>query len=301
MKKTYLSVPIVLCLIIVVSLSFLDIANAADKLVVKDLGGVEKFKVTDDGTVYAGGKVGIGTKNPSNPLHLISNLSGGYYEFVKLENAIDPGGTNRMEISNPNSGFRLAAYGSTAPGLLKNSAAITPTPWSQRMLIGAGVGIPIILFTNNRYTGGGDVVIDVDGRVGIGNPTPTRLLHLSGGAYSDGATWVNASSRELKENIKEVSVEEAVATLEKLEPVQYNYKTDKGEQHVGFIAEDVPDMVAVNDRKGISAMDVTAVLTKVVQEQQKTIAKLQARLGAMEIAMQSKDDKNTIVSQLVRD
>lgn len=301
MKKTYLSVPIVLCLILTISLSFLNVANAADKLVVKDLGGVEKFKVTDDGTVYAGGKVGIGTQTPSSPLHLISNLSGGYYEFVKLENAIDPGGTNRLEISNPNSGFRLAAYGSTAPGLLKNSGCLAPTPWSERLLIGTGAPIPIIFFTNNRYTGGGDVVIDINGNVGIGNPTPTHLLHLSGGAYSDGATWVNASSRELKENIKEVSVEEAVATLEKLEPVQYNYKTDKGEQHVGFIAEDVPDMVAVNDRKGLSAMDITAVLTKVVQEQQKTITELQARLGKMEIVMQFKENRNAIVTQLVQD
>jgi hypothetical protein len=39
---------------------------------------------------------------------------------------------------------------------------------------------------------------------------------------------------------------------------------------VGFIAEDVPDLVATKDRKGLSPMDIVAVLTKVVQEQQKT-------------------------------
>ena len=37
---------------------------------------------------------------------------------------------------------------------------------------------------------------------------------------------------------------------------------------MGFIAEDVPDLVATKDRKGLSPMDIVAVLTKVLQEQQ---------------------------------
>jgi hypothetical protein len=59
-----------------------------------------------------------------------------------------------------------------------------------------------------------------------------------------------------------------------LEPVKFNYKADKEEKHVGFIAEDVPDLVATKDRKGLSPMDVVAVLAKVVQDQQKTIDEL---------------------------
>ena len=49
------------------------------------------------------------------------------------------------------------------------------------------------------------------------------------------------------------------------------YKVDD-EAHVGFIAEDVPDLVATGDRKGLSAMDIVAVLTKVVQQQQKELS-----------------------------
>ena len=62
----------------------------------------------------------------------------------------------------------------------------------------------------------------------------------------------------------------------------YNYKVDKQEEHVGFIAEDVPDIVATNDRKSLSPMDIVGVLTRVVQEQQKKIAELEARLNKME-------------------
>ena len=53
---------------------------------------------------------------------------------------------------------------------------------------------------------------------------------------------------------------------------------------MGFIAEDVPDLVATKDRKGMSPMDVTAVLTKVVQQQQAVIERLEARIEALESA-----------------
>jgi hypothetical protein len=64
--------------------------------------------------------------------------------------------------------------------------------------------------------------------------------------------------------------------------VKYNYKADKAESCVGFIAEDVPELVATNDRKSLSPMDIVAVLTKVVQEQQKEMSLLKARLSDLE-------------------
>ena len=87
--------------------------------------------------------------------------------------------------------------------------------------------------------------------------------------------WTNASSIEYKENIQELNSTEALDTLKGLKPVKYNYKADKNEEYVGFIAEEVPELVATGDRKGMSPMDVVGVLTKVLQEQQKTIEALQ--------------------------
>ena len=49
---------------------------------------------------------------------------------------------------------------------------------------------------------------------------------------------------------------------------------DKEEEYVGFIAEEVPDLVATESRESLSPMDIVAVLTRVVQEQQKTIEEL---------------------------
>ena len=105
---------------------------------------------------------------------------------------------------------------------------------------------------------------------------------FSSGAYCDGGAWVNGSSRSYKENINDLSSEEALDTLADLQPTSFNYKTDSEETYLGFIAEDVPDLVATKDRKGLVAMDIVAVLTKVVQTQQEQIRALEESIEALQ-------------------
>ena len=79
------------------------------------------------------------------------------------------------------------------------------------------------------------------------------------------------------------------------------------EKHVGFIAEDVPELVTTKDRKGLSPVDIVAVLTKVVQEQQKTDQEQQAviktlteklaRLEAKIADLQTRGDPFAVLSQ----
>jgi len=126
------------------------------------------------------------------------------------------------------------------------------------------------------------ITVDRDGNVGFGVSRPDHPLEMASGAHvSAGGVWTNSSSREKKENIETLQADVATNALMSLQPVLFNYRNETDEEYVGFIAEDVPDLVAVGDREALSSMDIVAVLTKVVQEQQKKIKELEERLDAM--------------------
>ena len=124
-----------------------------------------------------------------------------------------------------------------------------------------------------------------DRRIRFNGATPTTTHALAvgtsaadgnGAHLTAGGAWINGSSRQSKEAIADLDSAEAAATLQALNPVKFRYLGEPDEQYVGFIAEDVPEMVAQNDRRSLSTMDIVAVLTQVVQDQQE---QLQAERG----------------------
>jgi hypothetical protein len=127
-------------------------------------------------------------------------------------------------------------------------------------------------------------VINASGQIGFGGAlSPTNPLeHGSGAKLTAGGVWTDASSRALKMNIRGITALEAFKALPALRPVKFEYKAQPGETYAGFIAEEVPDLVAQSDRKTLSPMDIVAVLTKVVQEQQKTINMLKVKMSRLE-------------------
>jgi len=149
-------------------------------------------------------------------------------------------------------------------------------------------------------------------KVGIQQASPTHMLDVgTHGAYCAGYAWVDGSSRTYKENIEGLTSTEALDAFERLEPVKFSYKDEKEETYLGFIAEDVPELVAVRDRKGLSAMDIVALLTKVVQKQlqasrernkeleelQKTISSQQQALSAQQKELWERQER---ISRLER-
>ncbi|HYR29831.1 MAG TPA: tail fiber domain-containing protein, partial [Thermoanaerobaculia bacterium] len=131
---------------------------------------------------------------------------------------------------------------------------------------------PFIIKTSAPYN---SLVVDATGRIGLGVAAPLYQIDHSSGARLDAGNWINASSRGLKQDIHQLDGDAAFDALNALEPVTFAYKANPRETHVGFIAEDVPDLVGTSDRRGLSSMDVVAVLTKVIQEQQRTIENLE--------------------------
>jgi len=119
-------------------------------------------------------------------------------------------------------------------------------------------------------------------KLGIGTSTVATgdaIKVWNGARLSKAGVWTNASSRKLKDNIETISTEDANEALAGLLPVRYVYKNSRDEEYMGFIAEDVPELVASNDRKSLSPMDIVAVLTTVVKDQEARIQQLELALA----------------------
>jgi hypothetical protein len=125
-----------------------------------------------------------------------------------------------------------------------------------------------------------------NGNVGIGDPAPDYLLEMeaSGGGYYSMADhdWHMGSSREIKQDIEPNDID-VQAVLDDVHIVKYRYKTEAAEDpgapyHVGFIAEDTPEMLTGKDRNSMSTGHCIGLLLAVVKEQQKEIEKLKTEM-----------------------
>jgi hypothetical protein len=214
------------------------------------------------------------------------NVTGAGNLFLGYQSGLNETGSNKLYIENSNSSSPLV-WGDFSSDIFAINGKI-----------GVNTHAPAFPMEMKQTGANASIVVDrTDGATNYINATATsgnfgtvtnhvlRLvvnslwrmrLHIdnsltmkNGASCTAGGVWTNASSRDLKENINDLTTEQAFDALDSLQPVTYNYRADKEDEHVGFIAEDVPELVATKDRKGMSPMDVVAVLTKVLQEQQK--------------------------------
>lgn len=270
--------------------------------------GTKVFKV-DAGAgnnalvVDGDGQIGIGTATPVVNLHVVE----GNTPTLRLEQDGSSGFTPQTwDIAGNETNFFIRDVTNSSklpfrikPGAPKNSLFIaadgdvglgTETPDYTFEVETTGVGAMMVA----TRTDGATMEFSASGSYGIAgtrtdNPFRLRvnnkhILEINGsgnylqvydsagtalGNYN--GTWNDTSTRSMKENIADLTDDEAVSALDELQPVKYNYKHQKDEDRVGFIAEDVPDIVAQNGRKTISSMDIVGVLTKVVKKQQKEL------------------------------
>jgi Chaperone of endosialidase len=254
--------------------------------------GAGCFSIYDNAGAYrlviaSNGNIGIGTNSPDARLDVNGNAvisgnlsfgaqtrqminlwstgygigvqSGTYYCRSDSDFAWFRGGVHNDNTQNPGGGARLMALNGSGDLIL--SARTNP---------GNNPGLSAC----RALVDGGNV-----------------LVINFGGDYAAGVQIVNGrfvSSRSIKDNITTLSLDEAMRSLADLKPVTYRYKTeDENVRHAGFIAEEVPDLVSNPEHTAIGMLDIVALLTRVVQEQQSTITNLTTKVDQLERQLQS--------------
>ena len=223
------------------------------RTIVTDSGPID---ITGSGGLLVQGKVGIGTTSPLQFPNILVHIEDSDMAFRDPANAVND---------------RILYFQRTVTGLNGSSRGYK---FSWRNDNGTA---RINAFEMDRN---GQVYFS-GGNVGIGTINPTSKLHVVGNIFATGSI-TPGSSRALKEQINNLSIDEAQEALNELNPVKYFYKAEKEKDlHLGFIAEDVPDLLSTIDRKGVDPMDIIAILTKVSQEQQVMIQQLQAEINEL--------------------
>lgn len=230
----------------------------------------------------------IDVGEPGNDWQIIANdsASGGasYLGFEDITGAKLPFrvmlGAPNDELHIDDSGKVGVATGSPGARLHVNVGFDAMTP-EESVLIGPEAVVP------------SGALLEVRGPIYIsGSANPNLTVDASGDArlFVEGSAIFSknfeiASSRGFKEEIREVSGEEARHTLRDLEAVEYRYKGDP-EVQLGFIAEDVPALVATDSKRSLSPMDVVAILSTVVQEREAKIRERERQIKEMRRALE---------------
>jgi len=264
----------------------LSTSGAAQGVFDVQIGGVSKFTVATDGDVSVGAASTTGrfeVFNASNTTALMVDASGNVgingIDFSQVASSFQPmfklngrnGEHNSIQLDVKDTNM-------TSNIIFTNSSA---TANAQKWIISS----------RNNWESTNNSLPLLDDSLAFYNANFNATLSLkqdlsvsfaNGASISSVGVYSNPSSRKLKQNISSIDSSDALKAINSLEPVTYQYTADPSEQYAGFIAEDVPEIVANNDRKSLSTMDVVAVLTKVVKDQQATIEVLTKRLDNLE-------------------
>ena len=184
----------------------------------------------------------------------------------------------------------------------KNSSAGPGNSGTERMRITSNANGTGALYVNQTSeVSGANAHIVVNNSIACVSGSNFRSMYMSGSGVlhwwngsnqpyiTTGGSFTNASDVSLKKDITDLTY--GIDVLKNLKPRKYKMKVDDKEQ-IGFIAQEVesviPEVVDTSEtpngdeHKGLAYGNLTAVLTKALQEAVTKIETLEAKVAALE-------------------
>ena len=184
----------------------------------------------------------------------------------------------------------------------KNSSAGPGNSGTERMRITSNANGTGALYVNQTSeVSGANAHIVVNNSIACVSGSNFRSMYMSGSGVlhwwngsnqpyiTTGGSFTNASDVSLKKDITDLTY--GIDVLKNLKPRKYKMKADDKEQ-IGFIAQEVesviPEVVDTSEtpngdeHKGLAYGNLTAVLTKALQEAVTKIETLEAKVAALE-------------------
>jgi hypothetical protein len=236
------------------------------------------------------GNVGIGTTSPQSHLFVVDSTTNPSRGVVASQNntgrqaALMQMTKSRGTRTSPTAvanGDYVAAFNMNAYDGASYLGGKPMAGWGALVNGTVSTGsIPTDLFFYTKPSGTLDpygdgvvrVVISSAGNVGIGTTNPSHLIQLSGGAYSNGSTWVNASDRNLKENFTPLDEQEILNRLESVPIQKWNYKNQPQAAHIGPVAQDFYAAYQLGDSdKSIGTIDADGIAFAAIKALHKTM------------------------------
>lgn len=223
--------------------------------------------------ISTSGNVGFGTTVPTAGLHV-----------AKLAQSSIAEAMAKFTVTDDTIGSLTIANHSTSNGVfipkITGRAAGQNVAFMNEAVVGADAGTsPAIAYNVIKGAGGG---VTTRPLVAYRNNNVAKVtIGYNGDVFA--TSFSPVSSRAKKHGIVDLDSGKAAEALRQLTPVEFVYNDDEtAEKRIGFIAEDVPEIVANPDRQSVPIMDVVGLLTRVIKDQQKTIDDQQKRLETLE-------------------
>jgi len=258
---------------------------------------------------YFDGNIGIGVANPSAPLMISENSTPTFPQMILYEQGTNDYARLTFRLAASSDFFTLAGMPKNTTADARMHIYYNETgnlmSFTGDGKVGIGTGDPAERLTvkmggtewtqphlaleASDSTDKWDFTIGSSNRLYVGfNETSLFYARTDGGLRMENGTggyysatthsWVNGSTRSIKQDIKpnEMNVGEI---LDKVNIVNYRYKREAAADenapyHIGFIAEDTPELLSSKERNGMVTGDCIGLLLAAVKEQQSEIERL---------------------------